>query len=260
MNPVRISAVSYLNTKPLLFGLLKSSIAESLQLELDIPSRCAAKLKNGEVDLALVPVAVLPEVPEARIVTDYCIGAEREVRTVAIYAHQPLEQLQRIYLDYHSRTSVELVRILLQDYWQLQPELLPAFPGYESEIGGTTGGLIIGDRAIAMEHQFPYRYDLAEAWYAHSGLPFVFAVWVAVKPLGPVFLRRFNEALRSGVESIPQLKYLISPNVEGFDLERYFTHNISYVLDAPKRQALDKFLTRLQFSLAAGKEQTSVAI
>ncbi len=163
MSAIKITAVSYLNTKPLLYGLLKSDLAADIELQLDIPSVCAQKLLSGQADLGLVPVAVLPELISPRIVSDYCIGADGTVRTVCIFSERPLEQVERLYLDFHSRTSVELTKILLAEYWMLSPELVPAQEGYEALISGTTAGLVIGDRAIGLEQKFSYVYDLGEA-------------------------------------------------------------------------------------------------
>ncbi|MEM9259533.1 MAG: MqnA/MqnD/SBP family protein, partial [Bacteroidota bacterium] len=140
----RLVAVSYLNTKPLLYGLLRSDIQEQLAMDLAIPSECARRLVAGEADIGLVPVAVIPELPEAHIISDYCIGADGAVATVGIYGDVPITEMTRIYLDHHSRTSVMLTKLLLQEHWQLEVELLPAKEGYLEQIGGTTGGLVIG--------------------------------------------------------------------------------------------------------------------
>lgn len=242
----KVTAVSYLNTKPLLYGIFKSEISSEISLELDIPSVGAQKLKSGLADFGLVPVAIIPELHRPSIISNFCIGATGEVRTVCIYANTELQNLETIYLDFHSRTSVELTRILLKEYWKIQPRLVPAFPGYESKITGKTGGLIIGDRAIELESQFRYHYDLGEAWKNFTGLPFVFAAWVTTKPLPEDFIYRFNEALQRGIAEIPQLIYLLPNPTHPFDLNRYFTKYISYNLDEDKKTALKKYLHFLQ--------------
>lgn len=242
---LKATAVSYLNTKPLLFGLVQSGMDEEMDLQLDIPAECARKLAAGEVDLGLVPVAVIPELPQAYIVSDYCIGTVGAVETVCIYSQRPIEELKAVYLDFHSRTSVELAQILLEEYWHLQPVYLPSTEGYIDKIEGNIGGLVIGDRTIGLEKRFPYVYDLGEMWMKHTGLPFVFAAWVSTKPLATDFITRFNYALQIGVEHIPQLMYLLPSPHPDFDLEKYFTKYISYTLDKEKRQALRLFLSRL---------------
>lgn len=243
MDKIKVTAVSYLNTKPLLYGILNSSIADQIELQLDIPSVCARKLNSGEADLGLIPVAAIPEIEHAEIVTDYCIGANGKVKTVCIYGDCPIEEMEAIYLDYHSRTSVELTKLLLKDYWKLSPKLIPATPGYETKISNKTGGLIIGDRTIGLDGQYPFIYDLGELWQKHTGLSFVFAAWVSNRTLNPVFIRQFNEAMKKGVAAIPQLIYLL-PTQE-FDLEAYFTHNISYEFDLQKRESLALFLNSI---------------
>lgn len=248
MKKTKIVAVSYLNTKPLLYGLLRSELAAQIELDLQIPSECARRLKSGEADIGLVPVAIIPELQNPHIISEYCIGTKGTVRTVCLYSEVPIEQVERVFLDYHSRTSVELTKILLRDYWKLSPELIPATTGFEGEIKGRTAGLVIGDRAIEVESRFPYIYDLGEAWFAYTGLPFVFAAWVSEGPVSGDFLDAFNAALERGLNALPDLKYLLPAPVEGFDLHAYFTQNISYELDEPKLKALKIFLSELGVS------------
>ncbi len=245
-NQIKVTAVSYLNTKPLLYGILKSPIAGQIDLELDIPSVCAAKLKDGRADLGLVPVAIIPELRQPWIISDYCIGAEGSVRTVCIYADRPIEQLDTIILDHHSRTSVQLTKYLLANHWRQNPVLVNGYEGYEQELGGKTGGLVIGDRAIEIENRFPFSYDLGEAWTQHTGLPFVFAAWVSTKPLPDDFILAFNQALQTGIAEIPQLMYLLPSPMPQFDLQTYFTNYISYELNDAKKKALQHFLNWLQ--------------
>ena len=249
MSKLKVTAVSYLNTKPFLYGLLNSGLETALELSLDIPAVCAEKLQSGAADLGLVPVAIIPEIADPHIISDYCIGTVGAVKTVAIFGDCPIEEMELLYLDHHSRTSVALSKLLLRDYWKVTPTLLAANEGYINQIGGKTGGLVIGDRSIGLSRRFKYSYDLGTAWQAHSGLPFVFAAWVSNRPLAAEFVHRFNAALRSGIEQIPKLVYLIpSPSPE-FDLAHYFNHHISYELDRDKRKALSLFLKDLQPSV-----------
>lgn len=238
---MRLTAVSYLNTKPFIYGLFRSDLAGEIDLSLDIPAVCAQKLLSGEVDVALTPVAVIPELSEAYLVSDYCIGSVGTVKTVCIYAEKPLSEIKSIYLDFHSRTSVALTRMLCEKYWKIQPEFIPATPGYEQKIGGDAAGLVIGDRTIGLEKRFPHVFDLGEAWTDWTGLPFVYAAWVSVKPLPADLLARFNAALQIGLDHLPELIKIL-PTMPGFDVERYFRENISYDLDEAKWLALNRFL------------------
>jgi chorismate dehydratase len=242
MKKFDVCAVSYLNTKPLLYGLLRHPVAERLRIQTAIPSECARRLRDGEVDLALMPVGAIADLDNAHIISDYCIGTVGAVKTVCIYGEVPIEEMETIYLDHHSRTSVMLTRLLLEEYWQLEPELIPAEEGYIGQIGGSTGGLVIGDRTIGLEKRFPYVYDLGETWQRHTGLPFVFAAWVSSAPLDAEFQADFNAALAEGIAHIPELQLLLPNPDPDFDLVDYFTHCISYELDAPKKRALGLFL------------------
>ena len=251
---IKVSAVSYLNTKPLLWGILTSEVHQMIDLQLDIPSECAAKLERGEVDLGLVPVAIIPKLSSPRIISDYCIGTVGAVKTVCIYSDLPIEELDSIYLDFHSRTSVELVQILVKEYWKLDIDFIPAEAGFENHSAGKTGALVIGDKAMGMDEKHPYTYDLGEYWLKHTGLPFVFAAWVSNKPLPSDFILAFNKAIERGLKALPDLM-LLMPEKADFDLQDYYTKYISYELDAPKRAALDLFLEKLTkgaFALAAG--------
>ncbi|MCH2045381.1 MAG: menaquinone biosynthesis protein [Saprospiraceae bacterium] len=239
---IKLSAVSYLNTKPFLHGLYRNDLDQELEINLDIPSSCAQKLINREVDLGLVPVAVIPHLEQAEIISSYCIGTEGEVKTVAIYSQVPIEDITHLYLDYHSRTSAALSKYLLEYHWGIKPILISAQPGYESKIDGTCAGLVIGDRAIGLETQFPYVYDLGTEWKKHTGLPFVFAAWVAVRPLPSAFLKRFNAALGDGIQRIRQVSSMFQSYHSNFDVHQYYTEYISYNLDENKRKALDRFL------------------
>lgn len=259
-NKLKVTAVCYLNTKPFLYGIFKSRLDEKIDLQLDIPSECARKLQAGEVDLGLVPVGALPHIPSCYLVSDYCIGTVGEVKTVCIYSERPLHELTHIYLDFHSRTSVELSKILLRDYWKVSPTLLPATPGYEQRMTGSVGGLVIGDRTIGLDKKFPFVYDLGEAWLRHTGLPFVFAAWVSLKPLSDKFQGLLNKALRTGIDAIPQLMYLLQSPHPDFDLEHYFTHHISYELDADKKKALSLFLKMMNQDKSLAERQVRAAM
>lgn len=238
---MRLTAVSYLNTKPFIYGLYRSDLAEMIDLSLDIPSICAQKLLTGEADIALTPVAIIPQLPETYLVSNYCIGATGSVKTVCVFSEVPLQEIKKIYLDFHSRTSVALVQILCEKYWNIHPEFIPASEGYEGLIQGETAGLIIGDRSIGCEDRYAYTYDLGEAWTNWTGLPFVFAAWVSTRPIHAELIERFNAALQLGLDHLPELLKII-PSIPNFDTEKYFKENISYELDEAKWKGLNRFL------------------
>lgn len=189
---IRVGAVSYLNSKPLVFGLAR--LKDKIDIIFDYPSKLAAMLQNDEIDIGLVPVATIPQIPGHQIISDYCIGADKPVNSVCLFSEVPVQMVEKIYLDYQSRTSVALLKILLKEYWNVEPELINGLAGFEDDIHDTTAALIIGDRALEHRNRHAFAYDLAEAWIRHTGLPFVFAAWTANKPLDKDFLIEFNKA------------------------------------------------------------------
>lgn len=242
---MKVTAVSYLNTKPFLYGIFQSGLDSEIELSLDMPSVCAQKLRSGEADLGLVPVAVIPELGESWLVSDFCIGSTGAVKTVCLFSEKPLAEIRRVWLDFHSKTSVALVQILFRECWKQSVEFLPAEPGFEQKISGDTAAVIIGDRAIGLEKKYPFTIDLAETWTEWTGLPFVFAAWVSRRPLNPFFVKKLNAAFRLGLDQVPQLTMLIPPPAPDFDLKKYYTQNISYELNALKINGLQLFLSKL---------------
>ncbi len=242
---IRIGAVSYLNTKPLLFGLQHESIREQIDISLDYPAHIAAMLENDQIDVGLVPVAILPSMKEFHIISDYCIGCDGPVESVAIFSENPLEKVSTIMLDYQSRTSVMLGRILVKNFWKLDPEYKNAEgEDFLMNIRGDVAGLVIGDRALMQKKHSKYMYDLGEAWKSYTGLPFVFATWVSNKPLPAEFIAQFNAANASGIANIDRV---ISGEVNPpSDLKTYYTRNISYAFDEEKKKGLALFLSLLE--------------
>jgi chorismate dehydratase len=242
-NKIRVGAVNYLNTKPLLWGIENTLFLNEIDLVKDYPARLANMLVTDELDIALVPVAIIPKLPNANIITDYCIAANNEVASVCLFSDEPIEAIENIYLDYQSKTSVALLKILLKEYWKVQPNLIEATEKYESNISGTQAGLIIGDRAFEQLGKNRYVYDLAAAWKAHTNLPFVFAAWVANKTLPEAFIQNFNEHLAQGQLHLAAI--IEKENYPFYDLEKYYTENISYILDEEKRKGMELFLSKI---------------
>jgi chorismate dehydratase len=237
--------VNYLNTKPLLYGIRRHPVMNEIELVEDYPARLAAMLENDEIDVGLIPVAATAKFNEWHIVGDYCIGADGAVATVCIFSEVPMEQITRVILDYQSRTSVLLARILLKEYWKKDVEIIYAqTEDYRKEIRGTTAGLVIGDRAFEQRMISSHIYDLATAWKDHTGLPFVFAAWISRRLLPQEFIHSFNDANAFGVSNIPNV---IGENAyELFDIEDYYQRCISYNLDDLKLQGMNLYLQKIK--------------
>ena len=198
----KISIVNYTNTLPFKWALKRSKLINQIDLQEDIPIICAQKLKYGQVDLALVPVALLPELDTYFIESDFCIGANGKVDSVKLYSGVPLEEIRTVTLDYQSKTSITLTKILFKFFWKTEVTFLDAKPGFENGVEGSNAIVVIGDRTFNMNGNFAYEFDLAEEWKKLCGLPFVFAAWVSVEKLSSEFLMNFNSALKYGVENI----------------------------------------------------------
>ncbi len=245
----RISCVSYLNSLPFIHGLKRSGFLESTHtlLSLDIPSVCAVKMMNGVAEAGLLPVALMPRVSGLKIISDYCIGANGPVGSVMLFSDVPMKNIKRIMVDYQSRTSARLIRVLADELWKIDPEWVEAKPGFEDVKEEDTGLLIIGDRALEREKKFPYVYDLAEEWKKLTGLPFVFAVWMGKEDLQPEYIEGFNDSLRFGVDKLDQV--IDSVSFSGISPERvrsYLQNNIRYRLDEPGKEAIRLFLEKTQ--------------
>ena len=241
----RIGAVSYLNTQPLLFGLEQSGLMPQIELIKAYPAIIAQDLIDGKIDMGLVPVAVIPFLKEAHLVSKYCIGAESAVASVCIFSNVPMEQIENVYLDYQSKTSVQLAKILLKHFWKKEVTFIKAEEGYIHEIKHNTAGVIIGDRALWARSNFKFIYDLAEAWIIHTGLPFVFATWIANKPMPLDFIKTFDTANEYGLKNVKEVIASIPVGESFYDLHTYFTKNISYDFTEQKKKGLALFLKSL---------------
>ena len=242
----KISAVEYLNTIPFIYGMNNSEISNQIELVLDFPSECARKLSENEVDIALVPVAILKKNSEFKIVSDFCIGSNGKVDTVCLYSEIPLEEIEEIYLDYQSQTSVELLRILCREYWKVSPKFKNSEKGFEDKIEGRTAALIIGDRSFTANKKYKYVYDLPEIWKEMTGLPFVFACWISNKNIDKNFLSEFNSALKSGLSEIDKAVEIEKHNFPHCNNPNdYLNNKISYILDEEKRKGMKVFLSMI---------------
>lgn len=206
------------------------------EIETDIPSICAQKLIDDQVDLGLIPVAALLHVPGYHIIGDYCIGSVGAVNSVFIFSKKPIQEIQTLRLDSHSRTSNNLARVLLKNHWQVPVTLVEK---------DADAYVLIGDRTFGKVDSEPYAYDLGKEWMEFTGMPFAYAVWAANKELSPEFVGRFNHALKDGIEGRRNYIHEI-PSVPGFDMKRYLMESIDYDLTAEKREAIHLFHRYIQ--------------
>ena len=241
---IRVGAVSYLNTKPFLYGIQNSPVFDEISLVTEHPAVIADMLLGNEIDIGLVPVAIIPSMKEYHINTGFCIGCDGPVASVCLFSKVPLPEIRTVLLDYQSRTSVVLAKILFDQFWKQKPVFEAAGPDFIHRIDGTTAAVVIGDRALRLRPVFENIYDLGEAWKQLTGLPFVFAAWISNKELDRGWVERFNQANAFGVQN----SLLVSKQSTeiGFELEKYYTHYLSYKLDEEKLKGLHLFLSMIK--------------
>jgi chorismate dehydratase len=246
---IRVALVSYFNTRPFTDGLQHWFGEDELTLTEVPPSECAAQLKAGLCDMALMPVGALVDFEGITLMKDHCLGADGKVDSVFLFSHVPVKQATALVLDPHSRSSNGLAAVLMNEYWNREiPVILPEGERF-SQIQGTVCGVAIGDKAFAAKDQYPYVYDLAEVWKRYSGLPFVFAVW-AYRPdaLSSSVLERLRSALDWGrvhrQKSAKKWAEHYGYTLE--DAENYLLNSISYEFDSEKHEAMKKYFHLLQ--------------
>lgn len=237
---VRVSVVSYLNAKPFVYGLQNSEVINQTELTLDNPAACARKLIDGEVDIGLVPIAAIEKIPNAKIISDYCIAADGEVASVLLVSNVPLNEIETVIMDNESRTSVLLAKTLAQFYWNIKPQWMDEKNIDLNYLDKNTAAVVIGDRALSIRDTYPFIYDLSDEWKKFTGLPFVFACWVANKEIDTNYLQLFNAALKHGLDERDLLVGTLSH--KNYDVRKYLTENIHYLLDDDKRKGMEKFL------------------
>ncbi|GAB2980997.1 menaquinone biosynthesis protein [Mucilaginibacter puniceus] len=241
MSKIKISAVSYTNTKPFLYGLRHTDIINKIDLSLDIPADCAQKLIDNKVDIGLIPVAATLNIPEWQIVSDYCIGASGAVNSVFIFSNCEIHDIKYLQLDPESRSSNNLARVLLKNHWQVSPKSVTNAADYSTSADKYTAFVQIGDRTFGKTGNYPYVYDLAEEWQKFTGLPFVFAAWIANKTIPIEFIAEFNNSLKYGLDHRAEL-FAEIPARPDFDVQDYLMHKIDFELNNAKKQALFLFL------------------
>jgi len=241
---IRVGAVSYLNTKPLLYGIENSPVINEISLITEYPARIAEMLLLDEIDIGLVPVSIIPQMKEYHINTRYCIGSDGPVASVCLFSEVPVQDIETVILDYQSRTSVALAEILFEKHWKKTPVFVPADHEFLQEIQGNTAAVVIGDRALEQRKKSRYYYDLGEEWKKMTGLPFVFAAWISNKVLDPGWIRRFEDANTIGIQNISRVIEDLTAN--DFDLHAYFTEYLSYDLNEKKKEGMDLFLSMLK--------------
>ncbi|MFI3268417.1 MAG: menaquinone biosynthesis protein [Rikenellaceae bacterium] len=243
---INIAAVSYINTIPFVYGIEHTSESLSANLTLAIPKECAELFKSKKVDVALVPLATTLEFSDYNIVTPYCIASDDAVRTVVLMCDCEKTKIERIFLDSHSRTSVELVKILARELWKITP-VFEELTDYEliGKCSQNDAYLLIGDKVFDFEDQFSQKIDLCSEWIEFTGKPFVFAVWVAHKNVTNLQIETLSDSLAYGIDCIESAAKEYRCKDYKFVTE-YLTKNIKFHLSDDKREGMKLFLRYLE--------------
>lgn len=237
---INVAMVSYKNTKPFLFGFNHFVENSPFRLSLLNPAKCSEAFDSGTADIALVPVAFLEGRTDYKIITDFCIGADGPVNSVALLSQKPIEDLNTIILDNHSMTSNRLIKVLLENHWKKDVEFIKRDVSQGISLKENTGVIMIGDKVFEHESEFKYKYDLAEIWKEMTGKPFVFAVWIAKKSLSTELESKLNEYLDYGHKNIEAI--IEKDNDPLVNLREYLTINLKYRYTAEFQSGLETFL------------------
>ena len=250
MSRLKISAISYLNTAPLLWDFEHGSGGAGFDLSYTIPSACAQALREGTADIGIIPAAAYASIPDLIIIPDVAIAARREVRSILLVSKVPVERIRTVALDTSSMTSVALTKILFEKWHGGPRQYVPAAPDLDSMLANCDAALLIGDPALQVDRTRYVTLDLAEEWVARTGNSFVFAFWAIRRAAlagrdGSGIAEAFQTSRDHGL-SPKNLEIIVQEwsgrlNLPAATVRDYLTQNIHYYLDAPCLEGLMHF-------------------
>ena len=247
MDIPRISASSYSNTAPLVWSFLYGSLRGKVEMILDnAPARSAELLSQGRVQAALVPVIAYQSIEQVKLVAGVCVGATQKVRSVGLVTRgMDIAEAKSVSLDTSSRTSVALTKIIFKEFLGLEPVWRDAAPNVNDMLGTSDATLIIGDPALALSRDPQYRvFDLVELWRKHTGLGFIFAMWMKREDDVAIdFAAARDEGLAHADDIAANYAGQIGLSRE--EMKVYLTENITYTPDESMLAGM-----KLYFSLA----------
>jgi chorismate dehydratase len=242
MRRLRISAISYLNTAPLMWDFEQGEAGRDFDISYTLPSACARSLGEGTADVGIIPAAAYAEIPGLLVLPDVAIASRRAVRSILLVSKVPIEQVRKVALDTSSMTSMALTKVLFEKWLGGGRTYTSMAPDIDQMLAEHDAGLLIGDPALKIDRKRYHTLDLAEEWIRHTGKPFVFAFWAvrrdALKEAAPsldlaaVFQNSRDHGLESS--SLNQIAREWAPrlNISESNVRNYLTQNIHYQLDA----------------------------
>jgi chorismate dehydratase len=235
---MRISAISYLNTAPLMWDF-EHGIASGFEVRYTVPSQCAAELARGTADIGIIPAAAYATIPDLAIIPGVAIASKQSVRSILLVSHKPLDDIKTIALDNSSLTSVALTRVLFEKFWGGERTYSSAAPELEPMLASNDAALLIGDPALQVDRARYHTWDLAEEWIRFTGKPFVFAFWVvrqaALDHSDVDLVAAFTQSRDHGLQSnnLDQIVRTWAPKIGITEQSArdYLTHSIHFDLD-----------------------------
>jgi chorismate dehydratase len=255
MKLLRISAISYLNTAPLMWdferGAASADARRDFTISYTIPSRCAADLCEGSADIGIIPAAAYASIPDLAILPGVAIASRRAVRSILLVSKVPLEKIRTVALDTSSMTSVALTKVLFARWWGGGRTFMVMPPNIEQMLSAHDAGLVIGDPALQIDRSRYITYDLAEEWIRLTGKPFVFAFWAVRRaaltdaPRDLDLATVFQESRDHGLlpESLVHIaaKWVPRLGLSHAAVKSYLTENIHYSLDPACLEGMELF-------------------
>jgi len=253
MPGLRISAISFLNTAPLMWDFEHGDAARDFDIEYTVPSGCAAALAANQADIGIIPAFTYAEIPALVILPNIAIAAKDRVRSILLVSKKPIEEVKTVATDSSSRTSVALLQVLFAKFLGGSRRITPHAPQLEAMLHQHDAALLIGDAALQVPRESGYHtYDLAHEWHERTGKPFVFAFWAVRldalprQPKGLDLTDVFQRSRDHGLlpENIARIALEWSPKLglEPDDIRSYLTENIHYYLDRENHAGLRLFL------------------
>ena len=236
---MRISAISYLNTAPLMWDFEHGLASPEFEISYTVPSQCAAELARGTADIGIIPAAAYATIPNLVIIPGVAIASKQPVRSILLVSHKPLDEIRTIALDNSSLTSVALTRVLFEKFWGGERTFTSAAPDLNDMLASSDAALLIGDPALQVDRSKYRTWDLAEEWLRFTGKPFVFAFWAvrqeAINTTALDLVAIFNQSRDHGLQSnnVDGIVRTWSPKlgISEQAARDYLTHSIHFQLD-----------------------------
>jgi chorismate dehydratase len=250
MRRLRISAISYLNTAPLMWDFDHGNASRDFDISYTLPSACARALAAGTADIGIIPAAAYAQIPGLRVLPGVAIASRQPVRSILLVSKVPLDKIQTVALDTSSMTSVALTKVLLEKWLGGGRTFTPMSPNIDTMLADHDAGLLIGDPALQIDRSRYFTLDLAEEWIRYTGTPFVFAFWAVrqaasseapAQDLAAIFQQSRDHGLEPA--SLNQITSEWAPRLalKESDVRSYLTESIYYHLDAPCLEGLQLF-------------------